>query len=68
MSKSQKRFFKLLPQAVGMVIAAYKGTDQEHKLFDNQFLVDKASDLARRFIHASQKDTNKAGQTQGTVN
>ncbi len=68
MSKERKRFFKLLPQAVGMVIAAYKGTDQEDRLFDNQFLVEKASDLARRFIHASKKDDDNTGRVQGTVN
>ncbi len=66
MTKAQKKFFKLLPQAVGMVIATYKGTEFEHKLFDNEFLVSKATDLTRRFISAEKRQPEGTGQ--GVIN
>lgn len=51
----KKRFFKLLPQAMGMVIAAYKNTEQEAMLFNNQFLADKAIDLTRKLLAQSKQ-------------
>jgi hypothetical protein len=55
-NKAEKKFFKFLPQAVGMVIASHKGTDREHLIFDHQYLVNRAVDLARRFIRVTADD------------